>query len=167
MQVINLINKFNTFLVLMLRHIAIWILAAMMFLTAIDVCLRYIFNSPVSGSFELVEYMMAIVVPFSIVFCAREGEHVHVDLLIDYAGKKVRSFIKFAGNILSLFLFALIAWQSCIYTLDEYRSKLTSSVLNIPEYPFIGALAMAFIILSLLIIAEIIYYLAGKTTWNR
>lgn len=167
MQVINLINRFNTLLVLILRHIAIWMLAAMMFLTAADVCLRYIFNSPVSGSFELIEYMMALVVPFSIVFCAKEGAHVQVDILLDHTGKRFRSFIRFSGNIISLFLFSLIAWQACIYVTEEHASKLTSSVLYIPVYPFIGALAAAFIILSLLILAEIISYLTGKSKWNR
>jgi TRAP-type C4-dicarboxylate transport system permease small subunit len=166
-MIITLLNKFNTLLVLILRHIAIWILAAMMFLTAADVCLRYIFNSPVSGSFELVEYMMALVVPFSIVFCAKAKAHVQVDIILEHAGKGVRSFIQFLGNILSLFLFSLIAWQLCIYVSEEYVSRLTSSVLYIPLYPFIAALAAAFIILSLLTLAEIIYYLAGKAKWSR
>lgn len=167
MQAINLITKFNNLLVLILKHMALWILAAMMFLTAADVSLRYIFNSPISGSFELVEYMMALIVPFSIVFCAKEKAHVQVDILLEHAGKKVRIFIQFLGNMLSLFLFSLIAWQSCIYVIEEYESKLTSSVLNIPVYPFLGALAAAFIILSLLTLVEIISCFTGKTKWNH
>ncbi|NLD39283.1 MAG: TRAP transporter small permease [Desulfatiglans sp.] len=167
MQVISLVNKFNNFLVLILKHIAIWILAAMMFITAIDVFLRYIFNSPISGSFELVEYMMALVVPFSIVFCAKHKAHVRVDIILDHAGKKVRSFIHFLGSILSLCLFSIIAWQACIYVTEEYVSRLTSSVLYIPVYPFIGALAAAFIILSLLTLAEAINYFAGNIKWSR
>jgi TRAP-type C4-dicarboxylate transport system permease small subunit len=106
-------------------------------------------------------------VPFSILFCAKENGHVHVDLLVDHAGKRLRLFIKFMGNILSLCLFALIAWQSCIYVTEEYLSGLTSSVLYIPVYPFIGLLAVAFIILSLLTLAEIICYLAGRSKWSR
>jgi TRAP-type C4-dicarboxylate transport system permease small subunit len=166
-MILTLLNKLNNCLVFILRHLAIWILAAMMFLTAADVCMRYFFSSPVAGSFELVEYMMALLVPFSLVLCAKEGSHVHVDIILEHTGKRRREFIQFLGNILSLFLFALIAWQSSIYTFEEYSSKVTSSVLYIPEYPFIGALALAFIILSLVILAEIIFYLAGKKKWNR
>jgi hypothetical protein len=38
-MILTLLDRFNNFLVFVIRHIAIWILAAMMFLTAADVCL--------------------------------------------------------------------------------------------------------------------------------
>ena len=57
MPILNLFNKLNGYLVAILKHMAIWILTAMMFLTAVDVCMRYLFKSPVTGSFELVEFM--------------------------------------------------------------------------------------------------------------
>lgn len=159
MLVINLINKLNNFLVAILKHLAIWMLTAMMLLTAIDVCLRDIFNSPITGSYELVELMMALIVPFSIVFCAKEKAHIHVDILLEHLPEGVRSFFIFIGNILSLFLFVLITWQTCIYIAEEYESELTSAVLYIPVYPFIGILAIAFAILSLISYFEIIKYI--------
>lgn len=168
MPIINLFNKLNRYFVLVLKHMAIWILTGMMLLTATDVCLRYLFNSPITGSFELVEFMMALIIPFSIVFCASEKSHVHVDIVLEHFSKKVRAFFTFMSNILSFVLFTLIAWQACIYIIEEYDSKLTSAVLYIPVYPFIGALALAFIILSLLLLAELINYLAFTVfKWNQ
>ena len=168
MQVINLINKLNNFLVLILKHLAIWILTAMMLLTAIDVCLRYVFNSPITGSFELVELMMALIVPFSIVFCAREKSHIHVDIVLEHLNTGLRSFFTFTGNILSLFLFVLITWQACIYIAEEYEARLTTAVLYIPVYPFVGTLAAAFSILSLLLLAELINYISRTIfKWNQ
>ena len=38
------------------------VLVLMMFLSAMDVLLRYFFNSPISGAMELTQYMMLIVV---------------------------------------------------------------------------------------------------------
>ena len=168
MQVIKLINKTNSVLVLILKHLAIWILTAMMLLTAVDVCLRYVFNRPITGSFELVEFMMALVVPFSIVFCASEKGHVQVDIVVEHFNKKIRAFFEFTGNIISLFLFVLITWQTFIYIAEEYKSGLTSAVLYIPLYPFIGAMAAAFVILCFLLLAELLNYLAGtKSKWNQ
>ena len=54
----------------LLQAIGALVLAAMMFLGAADVILRYFFNSPISGAYELVEYMMAIIVPFGLCVCA-------------------------------------------------------------------------------------------------
>ena len=168
MFIINLFNKLNGYLVLILKHFAIWILSSMMLLTAVDVCLRYVFNSPITGSFEMVEFMMALIVPFSIVFCAREKAHINVDILLEHLSEGVRSFFTFIGSILSLFIFVLITWQTCIYIVEEYESKLTSAVLYIPVYPFIGALAIAFAILSLLLLAELINYLTRIILkWNQ
>ena len=59
----------------LLNSIAMGILAAMMFLTATDVILRYIFNRPISGAYELIEYMMAILIPFALAYCALQGSH--------------------------------------------------------------------------------------------
>ena len=164
----NILNNLNRYFVLILKHLAIWILTSMMLLTAVDVCLRYVFNSPITGSFELVEFMMALIVPFSIVFCASEKAHIHVDIVLEHLPKGVRSFFAFIGNMLSLFLFVLITWQACIYIVEEYESGLTSAVLYIPVYPFIGTLALAFAVLSLLLFAELINYLTRTIfKWNQ
>ena len=168
MFIINLINKLNGYFVAILKHLGIWILTSMMLLTAVDVCLRYVFNSPITGSFELVEFMMALIVPFSIVFCASERAHIQVDIVLEHFNKKVRSFFAFIGNILSFFLFVLITWQTVIYIAEEYESRLTSAVLYIPVYPFIGVMAVAFLILCFLLLADLLTYLTHTVfKWNQ
>ncbi len=168
MPLINLFNRVNKYLVLILRHLAIWILILMMLLTTVDVCLRYVFNSPITGSFELVELMMALIVPFSIVFCAGERAHIHVDIVMEHLSTGLKLFFTFIGNLVSLVLFALITWQSVIYIAEEYESRLTTAVLYIPVYPFIGALSAAFAVLCLLLLAEIINYIFRTILkWNQ
>ena len=168
MRIINLINKLNSLLVLILKHLGIWTLTAMMLLTAIGVCLRYVFNSPITGSFELVELMMALIVPFSIVFCASENGHVQVDIIIEHFSPGIRSFFVFIGNVLSFVLFVLITWQSIIYIAGEYKSGVTSAVLYIPVYPFIGVMAVAFVVLCFLLLAEILTYIIRVIfKWNQ
>jgi len=153
---------------MLLKHLATWILTAMMLLTAVDVCLRYLFNRPITGSFELVEFMMALFIPFSVVFCASEKAHVKVDIILEYFSKGIRSFFIFIANLISFVLFVLITWQTIIYIIEEYDSKLTSAVLYIPVYPFIGTLAIAFAILSFILLAELMNHLAQTILkWNQ
>jgi TRAP-type C4-dicarboxylate transport system permease small subunit len=168
MPLLTLLNKLNRYLVTILKNAAMWILAAMMFLTALDVCMRYLFNRPITGSFELVEFMMALLVPFSIVFCASEKSHVQVDIFVERFPEWLRSFLLFMANLFSFVLFVLITWQTIIYIVEEYGSKLTSAVLYIPVYPFIGTLALSFAILSMLLLAELINHLARTIfKWNQ
>ena len=52
--------------------------ALMMFITAADVLLRYIFNRPISGTMELTSYMMAVVVGFGLLPGTAVGKDVKV-----------------------------------------------------------------------------------------
>ena len=64
------LNKLSRFLSHLLLAVGASMLTAMMFLTVTDVILRYIFNRPLAGAFEMAEYMMAVLVSFGIVYCA-------------------------------------------------------------------------------------------------
>jgi len=148
--------------------IATWTLTAMMLLEFVDVLLRYLFNSPITGSTEIIEFMMATIVPFSIVYCAYKKTHISVDLFIEHFSVKARSLIDGIISVVMVVLFTAITWVSFIYIIDEYHSKLTSAVLYIPVYPFIGLMAVGFLVLTLLLLAQLISHLATlMTLWTR
>ena len=132
------------------------ILAVMMFLTALDVCLRYFFNRPLAGAFELVGYMMAILVPFSIAYCYQERGHIVVDLFMEKFRTKTRLAVDIITIFLTMIFTALIAWQNVIHFFEVKHSGLTSSVLSIPEYPFIAPTAVAFATASLILLVRLL-----------
>jgi TRAP-type C4-dicarboxylate transport system permease small subunit len=152
----NLLSRMNKSLVTGMNLIAIWALAAMMFLTFADVLLRYLFNSPIQGAAEIIEFLMVIVIPFSIAFCAQKKAHIAVDFIIEGFSARVRRFVGLLSDFLMLVLFVPISWQSIIYIIDEFESNLTSPVLYIPVYPFVGVLAFAFLVLALILIEQFI-----------
>ncbi|NWG02631.1 MAG: TRAP transporter small permease [Syntrophaceae bacterium] len=128
--------------------------AGMMLLTACDVALRYIFNRPITGAYEVIAFFMAIVVPFGIAYCGHQGSHVVVDLLVVRLPKKLRAIIGSVTAFLTLGLFILITWQNFIYIQEQYQSKLTSAVLLIPVYPFIGIVAVASAVFCLVLLID-------------
>jgi len=137
-----------------LKAIGMIMLAAMMFLTATDVMLRYIFNSPLHGGYEVIEYLMAIVVPFGVAYCGHQGSHVAVDLLVIRLPRRAQAIIGSVTAFLSLGLLILITWQNFIYIQEQYESKLTSAVLLIPVYPFIGVVAVASAVFCLVLLID-------------
>jgi TRAP-type C4-dicarboxylate transport system permease small subunit len=155
----GLINKFTYYVSKCLLTIGIIVLGAMMFLTAIDVILRYIFNRPVPGSYELTQFMMAIVVPFGIAYCAYAEGHVNVDLIITRFSKRVQNILGIITSLFSLGLFILITWQNLKYVKEQFESKLTSAVLLIPVYPFVFLVALGIAVFCLVLFRDIMKYM--------
>ena len=152
----------------LLLIIASGVLALMMFLTALDVGMRYLFNAPIPGALELVEYMMAIVVPFAVAVTAYVKGHIGVDLIMERFPARFQMVVGCLTTLLTAALYAVIAWQCVHYIGEEYRSAVTSAVLLIPHYPFIAALTAAFALLTLITLMHFFEYLAKVTAqWIR
>ena len=132
------------------------ILFLMMLLTALDVGLRYIFNRPLPGAFELVEYMMAIVIPFSIAYCAQERGHVSVELILGRFPKKVQVAVECLMTFVAMIFSIIVAWQNFLYIGEVYHSHLTSSVLLIPTYPFVIPVVLGIATFALMLLLHLI-----------
>ena len=138
-----------------LMAISAAVLALLMFLTALDVGLRYVFNRPLAGAFELVEYMMAILIPLSIVYCAYQKEHVSVDLFFGKFSKKVQAAVDILTTSITLIFVLIIAWQNVLYFFEVQASNLTSAVLLIPAYPFVAPIAIGFGVFALILVLHL------------
>ncbi|MGD9209961.1 MAG: TRAP transporter small permease [Desulfobacteraceae bacterium] len=130
------------------------VLAMMMFLTAIDVFLRYLFNSPISGAFELVEFMMAIFIPFSIVYCAEQKNHVAVELVLGRFPARIQNFFNIITTLITMLFALVIAWQNYLYIEEMFTSQMTSSVLLIPVYPFVAPVAIGITAFALVLLPQ-------------
>ena len=130
------------------------ILSVMMFLTMADVVLRYVFGRPVSGAYEMIQYMMAIVIPFGIVFCAHEKSHVSVEVVFDLLPVMLQRILHCIVSLIVLVLFILVAWQNVFFVHETYETGYTSAVLYIPAYPFVGTIALGFVALCLVLVSD-------------
>lgn len=139
-----------------LLAIAAAVLAVMMMLTAIDVVMRYIVNRPISGAFELTEYMMAIFVPFSIVYCADQKGHVSVELLLKKFPQSVQRCVGILTSVLTMLFAMFMAWQNILYVGETYSDKLTSAVLLIPAFPFIAPVAIGIGVYALVTMLQMV-----------
>jgi TRAP-type C4-dicarboxylate transport system permease small subunit len=157
------LSAFSGYLITIFLAMGATVLALMMFLTAIDVVCRYLLNYPIPGAFELVEFMMAIFVPFAVVYCEKRKKHIAVDILTEQLPDTVQKILNGFTTVLMCGFFLLIAWQSIIYIGEEYESKMTSSVLLISNYPFTIPVALAFVVLTLLLLHHLLETLSSLT----
>ena len=131
-------------------------LAAMMFLTATDVILRYIFDRPIAGAYELTEFAMAIFIGTGIAYCGIIKGHVDVDVLVGKLSQKTQAVFASVTGLLSCGLFALITWNTFTFMKNILSLNTTSAALSIPVFPFIIIVGAGCGLLTLVIFAGFI-----------
>lgn len=106
--------------------IGVTILMMMMFLIAVDVCLRYIFNAPIEGAYESVEFMMAVVFCYGIAYTQRHKGHVAVNLVITRLSDRNQAIMSSMVSLISFAVFALMTWQSFLKAGEVMHAGETS-----------------------------------------
>jgi len=154
------VNRVVSLISRVINSMAGVVLVAMMFLTAMDVLLRYIFNRPISGSMELTKYMLVIVVTFGLAYCAILKRHVRVEFLLSRFSPRTQAVINSITHLLSFGLFSLITWRSILYAGTMFDDAVTSAVLLIPVYPFVAMLALGSAMFSLVLLVDFLDYLS-------
>lgn len=146
MKIIRLLSK-------LFAYIATGVLGLMMLLTVADVFMRTFFNSPITGTTELTEFMMVIVVFPALAWCAVQRRHVNVDLLVGHLPPRVQTVIDSITLLLALCTFIIITWYSMLEAMDVYT---TTALLNLPHAPFYWVLTAGFALFCLSIVTLLI-----------
>jgi TRAP-type C4-dicarboxylate transport system permease small subunit len=126
------------------------LLFSMMTLTFIDVVLRYLFNAPLQGSFEITELMLVVLIFAALPLVSRREEHVVMDFLDRYLGLRIYRALRAFEHMVSS---AVMVGMGCL--LWQKATKLaaygdTSAVLRIELAPFVYAIALLIFITALI-----------------
>jgi tripartite ATP-independent transporter DctM subunit len=160
------LSRVTTFL----NNIALAMVAACGLLTAVDVILRYVFNRPIFGSNELIEFMLFTLFAFSVAHCAIRSDHIIVDILTTRLPDKTRVVVETITGGFSVAICAIIAWRNFVYAGTLMGTSTSSTMLNIPVYPFLIVGGLGFTILTWALLADFVKSLnklsnAGNKTW--
>ncbi len=125
-----------------LHRVAMVVLLLLMFLTVGDVVGRYMVGlipglGPIPGSFELTEFMLAVIVLTAIGHTQMKDEHISIELLVDRFSRRNQAIIDTITNFLSLAMYVLVTWRMIRYAQLLYESNDVSGVLRLPVYPFL------------------------------
>ncbi len=139
-----------------INHIASIILFMMTFLTVCDVSLRKILSKSILGTVELSEFMMVIIVFFSLAQTEFLDGHIRVDLIMKRVRENIQITIETITQLICCILFAIFALSTFKYFLNMKLSQEVSQDLWIPKYPFILIATIGFALLSLVLFIKFI-----------
>jgi TRAP-type C4-dicarboxylate transport system permease small subunit len=128
---------------------------AMMLIVVGNVVLR-LFWRPIYGTYDVVMLLGSITVAFALGYCAVRRGHIAVEIVMERFPPRVQAIIDSITGILSVGIFAIVAWQCGVYGTDMWhRGEVTMSV-YIPVHPFIYGVGFGCAVLCAVAIADFI-----------
>ena len=140
--------------------LAALLLLAMMALTTLDVVARYLFNSPVTGAFELTELMLAALIFAGLPLATERDEHIDVDLLDSFLPPNVLRANVFFATLVSGVVLAVLASQLWLRAGQLVAEQTVTNSLAVPLAPVGYLMAVATAFSALLLLAR-----AGAMLW--
>ena len=137
-------------------------LTFIMLLTVCDVFLRYFFDRPIIGTFEIVGLGGAVAIGFALPITSWMRGHIFVDFFVVKFNKVVQGIINTITRLVSIGLFYIICHNLIKYGYDLYKSGEVSLTRQIPFYPVAYGMAVCCFILCLVLICDIIKIFGGQ-----
>ncbi|MFJ8063976.1 TRAP transporter small permease [Psychrobacillus sp. NPDC096426] len=158
------LNKFLTKTDEFISRISAITIFIMMMWIVIDVVLRSVFHTPVSGTIEITgEYLLVIIVYLSISYTYKEGGHVSVELFENKFSVNIKKIIKLFTNLLTIIVFVLLGIANFQKGLNYFVNDIrTTSLLNYPLAPALFIITFGVLLLVINLILESINILRGK-----
>jgi TRAP-type C4-dicarboxylate transport system permease small subunit len=125
----------------------------LMLLTVGDVVSRSFFNKPIPGTFELSEYMLAVVVLLGAAYTQQVQGHVGVDFLTSRFSPKAQAALRAVTTLAGLLIIAILVWQGYLEGIHE---KAVSDQLRVPQWPFKLLVAVGGLLLWLELLLDLI-----------
>jgi TRAP-type C4-dicarboxylate transport system permease small subunit len=131
-------------------------LLLIMLLTCLDISMRYFFSSPITGTYDLVSLLGAVLASFAMPYTMLQKGHVAVEILIQSLSKGKQLFIETLTHLLGISLFLVLVWQAIIHAEDMKAAGEVTPTLLVPFYPILYCMAVCFFGLCLAILVNLI-----------
>jgi len=131
-------------------------LAAIILLTCTDVSMRYFFNRPMAGTYDLVSLMGAVVAAFAMPYTMLMRGHVAVDLFVRKLSRKKQLAVETVTHVVGIGLFLIMVWQCFALASDMKAAGEVTPTLLLPFYPVVYFMSVCFFVLCLAILVNLL-----------
>ena len=132
-------------------------LFAMILLTCLDVSMRYFFSRPLTGTYDMVGLMGAVIAAFAMPYTMLEKGHVAVEILIQSLSRGKQLFVETATHMVAILLFLVLVWQCLLLASDMKAAGEVTPTLLLPFYPIVYCMAACFFVLCLAILLNLLH----------
>jgi len=127
---------------MMLTALSAFFMLAIMTLTIIDVTGRYIFNSPVRGGVELIEFMLGLLIFSALPLVSVKRAHITVELFDNFMGSEFKRYREVIVLGASAAMIGFITERMLSTGLDAFEADDISMHLDLPMAPILFVLTI-------------------------
>ncbi len=135
-------------------------LVALTLLATANVALRIV-RAPVSGTYEIVSFLGAIVTAGALGYTQKRRDHIVVDILSDRFPPRVKRVLDGASHAVTLVLFSIVSWRTFAWGRQLMETGELSETLKVAYYPFVFAVSLGFAALALTLLLDLL-----ETVWT-
>lgn len=127
-----------------------------MALIVTDVIMRFAFNDPIVGAYEIVQYILMAAVFASFAYCQSERGHVHVTMFLMLMPQKLRFFLYTVTGLLSTAVGFFVGYASILQAQLATTSHYTTGVLKFATYPFFWVESITMFIFAIAMLYDVV-----------
>jgi TRAP-type C4-dicarboxylate transport system permease small subunit len=139
----------------LLNYIAMAAMVFSMMAVVVDVLSRWIFKSPIRGTWDLVILAFAIIVWGPMALAAARGSHVALTTVLDRLRRLPRLVIELIIGLVSGAMLGVVSWRLVVYGISQAAAVSQTGVLKIPNAPFIYFAAFGCALMALVFLARV------------
>jgi TRAP-type C4-dicarboxylate transport system permease small subunit len=155
------LEKIEVFLNRILMIIGSVAVLSLMALATGNVILRFFFNAPYRGAYEVVGFLGAIVIAFALGYTQKKKNHIVVDILTEKFPKRVNRILDAINYFVTTIFFAIVSWQVFVWGMKISKSGEVSETLKIVFHPIVYCVAVGFAVFSFTLILDFLKTLKG------
>lgn len=154
-------KNFIDSLTMVFTYLSAVILVALVVLIVANILGRRLFNAPISGTVELVQYGMLVCITLAISRTGFEGRQLAVTLIFEALPKKVGAVLKCVCQIMAGVVFGSLIFNFISVLPSALSSGRVSDILHIPYY-----LVYYLLIVGMALVSLSFFYQAGLAVYR-
>ena len=120
-----------------------------MWLIDANVLMRKLFNEPVTGTLEITEAALVLIIFLGLAYTQRRRGHIRVTLMTRHLPESLRHFLYFVVLLIGAGLTAWYTWAAYTYAIRSYNiNEMEWGVLIFQVWPIKAAIAVGWGLLS-------------------
>ncbi len=142
-----------------ISQVFLWIMFSLM---TVDIFLRFVFNKPITGVFEIVQLCTVALIAFTMAYAQRTKQHIFVDLLFEHFPARLKYAMHALSYSIALAFFGMLTWQCGLWSIQAWKVKeKAAGMIDVPMWAVKIVVTLAAATLCVILIIDIVRCLRG------